>query len=83
MMPVSKIGYVEMSSSGTRGYPRAFPSGSGQVGLGPIKKIRARAPEKSRKNGSGGLGLGSGLGPIHPYWTMCLKDKAFRRQSSG
>ena len=67
MMAVSKIGYVEMSSSGTRGYPRAFPSGSGQVGLGPIKKIRARAPEKSRKNGSGGLGLGSGSGPFRPY----------------
>ena len=50
----------------TFGYPRAFPSGSGQVGPGPIQKLRARAPEKPRKKRLGRARARVGLRPVPP-----------------
>ena len=43
---------------GTRGYPRALPSGSGRARAWSDSKTSGSGTRKSLKNGSGGLGLG-------------------------
>ena len=69
MIPMAKIGSVKCDfrvPSGTRGYPRAFLSGSGLVGPRLDFRIRVRTLQKARKNFGLGLGSGSGPGPLHP-----------------